>query len=144
MDMNRLEPLRGVRILIVEDEALIAEELRVRLSRCGAQIVGVLGTAAAAADTALETRPDVMLMDIRLRGRNDGIDAVHRVRQQFAVAVVYLTALSDQVTLARARDAGICAYVTKPFEERQLVVAIEMAIEAHQQEIRRSPRHSAE
>src|SRR5262245_15561684 len=99
--MTPSDLLSGLRILVVEDEALIAEELRERLERSGMHVVATADTAAGALDAALATRPDLVLMDIQIHGTADGVDAASRIREHLDVPVVYLTAHSDRATLDR-------------------------------------------
>jgi two-component system, cell cycle sensor histidine kinase and response regulator CckA len=121
----------GPRVLIVEDEGLIAEELRERLSRLGMTVVGTVDTADAAVGLAIDTRPDVVLMDIQIKGARDGVQAAGDIRREVDVPVVYLTAHSDSATLERAKDSGPFGYLLKPFQEREVVIAIEIAIHRH-------------
>jgi PAS domain S-box-containing protein len=128
---------QSLRLLIVEDEALIADELQHRLEALGHAVVAVCDTADTAVATAGTERPDLVLMDIRLKGRGDGIEAAERIYAQFGLPVVYLTAHSDQATFARAKaGAGIFGYLIKPVQERELVIAIDVAMQRGQ--------HSAE
>jgi signal transduction histidine kinase len=116
------------RILIVEDEGLLAEELMRRMVRMGMDVVGVTGVAEEAIALAAEHTPDLVLMDIRLRGRIDGITAASAIRQRDNVPVVFITAHSDAVTIERAKEAAPLGYLIKPFNDRDLYVAIEMAL----------------
>jgi AmiR/NasT family two-component response regulator len=120
-----------VRILVVEDEALIAEEIEDRLSRLGFQVVGLADTAAKAIHLTEQTRPGLVLMDIRLKGEPDGIAAAAAITERLNVPVVFLTAHADEPTLQRAKATGPFGYVLKPFHERDLVVAVEVAIHRH-------------
>jgi diguanylate cyclase (GGDEF)-like protein/PAS domain S-box-containing protein len=124
------ESVTPVRVLIVEDEALIAEELRERLTRLGMTVVGVADSAESAVQAAAHGRPDLVLMDIRLHGERDGIDTAREIRQR-DVPVVFLTAHSDRATVERAKQVAPFGYLLKPFKERELVVAIEMGIHCH-------------
>ncbi len=133
---TKTEPASCLRILIVEDEALIAEEIRDRLTRLGFKPVGPVDSAADALRVAEQARPDLVLMDIRLKGKMDGIEAAGFIRQHMEIPVVYITAHSDRATLQRSRDTAPFAYVLKPFQERDLMVAIEMAIHRHSLEQR--------
>ncbi len=147
MDVEGItEGVRGTRVLVVEDEALIAEELRERLTRLGAFIVGVVDTAEAAVETAIRTRPDIVLMDIRLRGERDGIAAAKDIRDDLEAPVIFLTSHSDRATLERAKATGPFGYVLKPFEERELLVAMEMASHRHtlEHQLRQSERRYAQ
>lgn len=128
---NASDLLRGLRVLIVEDEGLIAEELGERLSRLGMTVVATVDSADAAVASAAELRPDLVLMDIRIRGDRDGVQAATDIARTIDVPIVYLTAHSDRATLDRARGTAPFGYVVKPFQERELLVAMEMAIHRH-------------
>lgn len=122
-----------LRLMVVEDEALIADELQHRLESLGHQVVAVCDTADSAVAAADRERPDLVLMDIRLKGEGDGIQAAERIYAQLGLPVVYLTAHSDQATFARARGgSGIFGYLIKPVQERELVIAIEVAMQRSQ------------
>jgi PAS domain S-box-containing protein len=133
-------------ILIVEDEALLAEELRQRLTRLGYTVVGVVDSSAAAVAAAERVAPDLVLMDIRLKGGDDGANAADAIRRRTDVPVVFLTAHSDPETLARATGAGPYGYVLKPFREQDVVVAIVTARTRHALErriVESERRHTA-
>jgi PAS domain S-box-containing protein len=121
--------IAGPRILVVEDEPRVAEEICDRLTRYGYEIVGVVDTGAAAIEAALARRPDLILMDIRLKGPIDGIDAAESINERMRVPVVYLTAHSDHKTLQRAKATSVFGYVLKPFHVKNLRVAIEVALD---------------
>ena len=116
------------RILVAEDDTIIAMELRIRLESAGYALVAVVSRAEDAVQKATETRPDLVLMDVRLRGGIDGIEAAARIRACCDVPVVYLTALADAETLQRAQSAGLAGYIVKPFDETQLYLTIETAL----------------
>ena len=128
---------RSIRVVVVEDEALIAEELRVRLTRLGMTVVATADTAAQACLAAVECTPDVILMDVRLKDGDDGIEAARRIRERVDVPIIYVTAHSDRSTLDRAKPTLPYGFVLKPFHEADLRVAIEMAVDRHARE--RSP-----
>jgi len=119
------------RALIVEDETLIAEELKERLERFGFLVIAAVDTAEEGIEIATTERPDLVLMDIRLRGEKDGVQAAAEIRRRVDVPVVYLTAYSDRVTLDRAKHTEPYGYVLKPFHERELQVTIELAMHRH-------------
>jgi len=121
----------GLRALIVEDETLIAEELRERLSRLGFTIIAAVDCAAEGIDIATREHPDLVLMDIRLRGEKDGVEAAKEIRQQVDVPIVYLTAYSDRATVDRARKTDYDGYVLKPFRRDELQSTIEVALQRH-------------
>jgi len=123
--------LQGLRVLIVEDESLIAEELRERLTRHGFNVMDVVDTGERAIQVAAEHAPDLVLMDIRLKGQLDGVQAAAAIRRSVQAPVVFLTAHSDEDTIRRAQETEPFGYVLKPFNERELVVAIEMSLHRH-------------
>ncbi len=116
-------------VLIVEDEAIVAESIASKLRRYGYEVIDTLPTGEEAVDKAGKTRPDVILMDIHLAGKMDGIQAADRISSQFHIPVIFLTAYADEQTIARAKEAGPFGYLVKPFRERDLYVTIEMARE---------------
>jgi signal transduction histidine kinase/CheY-like chemotaxis protein len=119
-------------VLIVEDEAIIAADLAGKLGQLGYEIAGTAASGEEAVEMACRLRPDVVLMDIRLKGAMDGIEAADAVRRRVDLPVIYLTAHSDAATLARAKLTGPFGYILKPFEERELATNIEMALYKHQ------------
>lgn len=119
------------RALIVEDEILIAEELRERLSVLGFAVIAAVDSADEAVAIATKERPDVVLMDIRLKGKKDGVQATEEIHHQVDVPVVYLTAHSDRLTVDRARGTQYDGFILKPFRERELQSTIEIAMQRH-------------
>jgi DNA-binding response OmpR family regulator len=119
------------RVLIVEDETLMAEELRERLSRFGYSVIAAVDTADEGIAIAIRERPDLVLMDIRLRGEKDGVQAAQEIRQQMDVPIVYVTAYSDRLTVDRVRQTEHDAYLLKPFHRRELKSTIEVAMQRH-------------
>jgi two-component system cell cycle sensor histidine kinase/response regulator CckA len=122
------------RILIVEDEAIVAMDIAMRLELSGYQVVGTAPSAERALTLARSQRPDLVLMDIRLQGPVDGVDAAIELRRRHQVPVVFLTAHAEDATIGRARTAEPFGYVLKPFEDRELHVVIEMALFKHKAE----------
>ncbi len=122
------------RTLIVEDEGVIALELRDRLTEMGYEIVGPVPTGQEAIDHAREFLPDVVLMDIILAGQMDGIEASEVIKNSLDIPVIFLTAHADERTLQRAKATQPFGYILKPFNERELQVSIEMALYKHQKE----------
>jgi signal transduction histidine kinase/AmiR/NasT family two-component response regulator len=123
--------LAEANILIVEDEFIIAKDIEQSLRQIGYQVAGITGTGADAIRVARELRPDLILMDIQLRGSIDGIEAARQIRQESGVPVVFLTAYADDGTLARAREVAPYGYLLKPFATRELQIAIVMALAKH-------------
>ena len=122
------EPAFDARILIVEDERLIAEELHDRLTSLGATVVGSVVSGAQAVSQADALRPDLVLMDICLKGEMDGITAATAIRQTVGTPVVFLTAHSDHMTVDRAKTAGPYGYLLKPVQEHELRIALSLAL----------------
>lgn len=118
---------RHAKILLVEDEAIVALDIKTRLLHLGHEVVGVTSSGEDAIKAVEATRPDLVLMDIRLRGKLDGIEAAQQLRARFDVAVIYLTAYGDDATLQRAKLTEPYGFLIKPFEERELHSTIEMA-----------------
>lgn len=116
------------RVLIVEDERLVAEDLRDTLTQQGYDVAGLVATGEKAIDKVAEVEPDVVLMDIHLAGEMDGISAAQEIRNRHGTPVVYLTAFSNDQTLNRARETDAFGFVVKPFQDRAVIAAIEMAL----------------
>lgn len=129
--------VRTARILVVEDERIIAADLQSRLAAMGYDVPATASTGARALDLAARLRPALVLMDIKLPGGMDGIDAAGRLREHFDIPVVFVTALIDDATLARATQTTGYGYVLKPFDARALGGVIEMALSVHARERRR-------
>jgi PAS domain S-box-containing protein len=127
------------RIMVVEDEGLIAADLQDRLERAGYTVPPVAATGVEALKTIRETSPDLILMDIRLRGDMDGIDVAEQVRRELDIPVVYLTAYEDAETLARVGHSQAYGFIRKPIAAAGLQGAIEVALSKH-----RSERHLRE
>ena len=116
------------KILIVEDENIVAKDLQKRLTNLGYDIVGIASTGEDAIKKAAATLPDLVLMDVRLKGEMNGIEAASILRFQYGIAIVYLSAYADNDTLKRASKTEPFGYILKPFEERELHTTIEMAL----------------
>ena len=118
----------GVSVLIVEDEALVALEMKSNLESMGYSIAGRADTGQKAIDLAQETQPDVILMDIRLKGEMDGIDAAFTIRERQNIPIIFLTAYAEEEKLKRAKETYPFGYLLKPVQDRDLRVTIEMAL----------------
>ncbi len=127
------------RVLVVEDEPIVAADLKMRLEMLGCKVVGSSASGEKAVMLAGQLLPDLVLMDIRLEGAMDGIEAAQQMRQRWHLAVVYLTAYADDTTVERAKVTEPFGYILKPFKDRELKTAIEMALYKHhaEEEIRR-------
>lgn len=127
-------PNRKTTVLIVEDESIVAEGIETSLQEMGYEVVGKIGSAKGAIELAHKHRPDIVLMDIMLKGHEDGVHAAGQITSQLDIPVVFLTAYSDKSTLDRAIMTEPFGYITKPFQDRDLSIAIELAIYKHHQQ----------
>ena len=118
-----------IKVLIVKDEAIVSMDLRYKLEALGYSVPAEVGSGEEAVDAADRLRPDLVLMDIRLRGEMDGIDAAGEIRRRFNIPVIYLTSHADEDTLARAKRTEPSGYIVKPFFDAELRAVVEMAIQ---------------
>jgi len=116
------------RILIVEDEMLISMEIKETLIRLGYDVAGQVITGQTAIDEAGEKVPDLILMDIRLQGEMDGIEAARIIKEKYGIPIIFLTAHSDKNTLERAIAINPSGYLIKPFNDREMFSNIEMSL----------------
>jgi CheY-like chemotaxis protein/two-component sensor histidine kinase len=121
----------GKRILVVEDGLIMARDIERRLHAMGYGVAGVVASGDEAVRMAMHVHPDLVLMDVNLRGGMDGIQTAQKIRSVVDIPVVYVTAYSDDATLERARATDPFGYVLKPFEEKELRTTIEMALYRH-------------
>jgi len=122
------------RILVVEDEGIVARDIRHTLERLGYAVPAVASSGEEAVEKAAETHPDLVLMDIVLQGDMDGVEAADQIRSHFDVPVVYLTAYADENLLERAKITEPFGYLLKPFQERELHATVEMALHKYKAE----------
>src|SRR4030042_4404015 len=132
--------MEKTRILIVEDEGLIARDIEDMVRNAGYEVCAVVGTGEDAIRRAETTHPDLILMDIILRGAMDGVEAAERIREQYSIPVIYLTAHTDENTLQRAKLTEPLGYTLKPVEQKELMTVIEMALYKHQMELKLKER----
>jgi CheY-like chemotaxis protein len=126
-------PVGGTRILVVENEALLSEELKEHLTRMG-YTPTVAHTGEAAVDAAERFQPDLVLMDIRLPGKVDGIEAAATIRERFGAPIIYLTAHSDSATIERAQGTAPSGYLLKPLRDGELRAGISTALHSREVE----------
>lgn len=136
LDHSAPTVVKKPRILIVEDEAIVALDIRQQLVELGYEPVGLATQAEQAIAMAGELRPNLVLMDVQLAGALDGIAAAQAIRTQFDLPVVFLTAFAADDILARARLTEPFGYILKPFSERELRTVLEMALYKHQAEVK--------
>lgn len=128
--------MSGKKLLIVEDEIVVAMELRLRLTALGYEVVGACDQGEQVADLVTRYEPDLVLMDIKLAGRMDGIEAAQQIHSIRDVPVVFLTAHSDEGTLQKAKLSDPYGYIVKPFSEAELRTTIEVSIHNHDRQER--------
>ena len=116
------------KIMVVEDEGIVAHNIARQLTDMGYNVVAITYSGEEAIDKARELQPDLVLMDIVLAGRMDGIQAAEKIKAIADIPVVYLTSYADDKTFGRAKISGPSGYVLKPVEKKQLHVAIELAL----------------
>ena len=119
------------RILIVEDETIVAMTIEDALQEMGYSVVGTVSTAEDAIKIAGDARPDLILMDIRIQGEKDGIAAAEEITAQYHIPIIYLTAHADEKTFKRAMKTQPYGYLIKPFRDRELHSTIEIALYKH-------------
>jgi len=122
------------KILVVEDEAIIAMDIESRLMMLGYKVVGTASSGPRARELAEKYTPDLVLMDINILGNEDGTQVAKSIWEQFGVPAVFLTAYSDNETIARAVTANPFGYLTKPFVDGELRAAVEVAVYKHRTE----------
>jgi len=115
-------------VLVVEDSQIVARDIEKKLARLGYRVAGSSVSGRGAVDKAAATRPDLVLMDIRLKGKMDGVEAARVIRDRFDIPVVYLTAYTDDETVERAKRTEPLGYLVKPFDESTLRTALEVAL----------------
>lgn len=120
---------RKIRILIVEDDMIIAANLSLQLTKLGYEVTGIESRGEEALHHAVENNPDIVLMDVNLKGELDGIETVTRIQQQIEPGVVYLTANNDEGTFNRAKSTQPHAFISKPFHKLNLQRTIALVAE---------------
>ncbi len=124
------------KILIVEDEIIIAMEIAERLKAMGYEVTRIVSNGQMAIENVKKDKPDLILMDIMIQGNMDGIETATKIRSFSDIPVIYLTANADESTLQRAKVSDAFGYLIKPFEERELNTTIEMALYKHKMEVK--------
>ncbi len=119
-------------VLVVEDESIVSKDIQHSLKKLGYNVVGASSTGEKAIDLALELKPDIVLMDIMLKGEMTGIEAAEKIRSSINIPVIYLTAYADESTLDKAKVTEPYGYIIKPFKEIDIHTSIEMALYKHQ------------
>ena len=126
--------MKKTKILIIEDERIIAEDISLTLRTLGYNVCGIGSTGEEAVSMARELKPDLILMDIKLRGEMDGIQAAEAILSNKKLPVIYVTAYADEKTLQRAKITGPYGYVLKPIRQNELRSVIEIGLYKHKME----------
>lgn len=121
-------------VLVVEDESIVSKDIQMSLKKLGYNVVGAAATGEKAVELALRARPDIILMDIMLKGEMNGIEAATRIRNETSIPVIFLTAYADESTLNKAKVTQPYGYIIKPFKEIDIHTTIEMALYKHKKE----------
>ncbi len=120
-----------IKILVVEDEFIVAADLKARLNKMGYKVVGTAASGLEAIEKVWKESPDIVLMDIVLKGEMDGIAAAEAIKQGYNIPIIFLTAYADQNTFSKAKTTEPFGYICKPFQEKNLRMAIEVALQRH-------------
>lgn len=123
-----------INVLVVEDESIVSKDIQHSLKKLGYSVVGAASTGEKAIELAKSTMPDIILMDIMLKGEMNGIEAADEIRKTCSIPVIFLTAYADESTLSKAKITEPYGYILKPFKEIDLHTTIEMAIYKHGRE----------
>lgn len=126
------------KILIVEDESIVALDLRYRLDNLGYEVSDIVASGEEAIEKTADLAPDLILMDIRLAGKMDGVEAAAQIRDRWGIPVIYITAYADEETVKRAKVTHPLGYLVKPFDDRDLHTTIEIALYRHRAEVAES------
>ena len=120
--------MSGEKILIVEDDDIIARVEDWRLKNLGYMVCGRATNGAEAMELMANKKPDVVLMDINIKGEIDGIETARMIKKEFNIPVIYVTSHSDGATLVRAKETKPDGFILKPFEDNDLRIAIQLAL----------------
>ncbi len=124
-----------VNVLVVEDESIVSKDIQYSLKKLGYNVIGAAATGEKAIELATELKPDIILMDIMLKGDITGIEASAEIKEKLQIPIIFLTAYADESTLAKAKVTEPYAYIIKPFKEIDLHTSIEMALYKHGKEL---------
>lgn len=123
-----------INVLVVEDESIVSKDIQHSLKKLGYNVVGASATGELAIELASTEHPDIVLMDIMLKGEMSGIQAAEKIKEKLSIPIIFLTAYADESTLSKAKVTEPYGYILKPFKEIDLHTTIEMAIYKHSKE----------
>lgn len=128
------------KVLIVEDESIVALDIRNKMRRKGHEVVGIASNGQEAIGLAIRMQPDIILMDVGLKGDLDGIETVRQLRLKFDTPVIYLTAFADAATKYRAEATNPSAYLNKPFDEDVLYQVVNTVLQGSPTDVSADPK----
>ncbi|WP_377473429.1 MAG: response regulator [Microcoleus anatoxicus] len=128
--------MNPIKILVVEDEVIVAQDIAGRLKKLGYQVIATVSSGEEAMEKINENPPNLVLMDIVLKGDMDGITAAEIIDSKMNVPIVFLTAYADRKTLEKAKLTNPFGYLVKPLQQKDLRVAIEIALQQHEIEMK--------
>jgi DNA-binding LytR/AlgR family response regulator len=134
LDVPENDAMAQTNVLVVEDESIVSKDIQQSLKKLGYNVVGAASTGEQAVKLAMEASPDIILMDIMLKGEMTGIEAASLVRAETNIPVIFLTAYADESTLSKAKVTQPYGYIIKPFKEIDIHTSIEMALYKHKKE----------
>jgi len=123
-----------INVLVVEDESIVSKDIQHSLKKLGYNVAGAASTGVNAINLAESENPDIILMDIMLKGEMNGIEAAESIREKLSIPIIFLTAYADESTLSKAKITEPYGYILKPFKEIDLHTTIEMAVYKHSKE----------
>jgi len=126
--------MANIQIMVVEDEMIVAEDIKRSLLNMGYEVPAIVSSGEEAVKMAEETRPDLILMDILLKGVMDGIEAASQIHSALNIPFIYLTAYANDAIIERAKKTAPSGYIVKPFEDAELYSSIEVALYKHKME----------
>lgn len=118
-----------MRVLIAEDEALVAMDLKMTLNEIGYSVIGISSSGEETIQLTIEQKPDIILMDVRLRGAVSGLQAAEKIQEDYAVPILFITAATDKSTLQEIDNSKINALLSKPFSKQELEIALNKLLE---------------
>ena len=130
--------MSDVRVLIVEDEVLISQDIADSLAAIDYQVAGIAYTSERALDLLASAHPDIVLLDIQIKGNLNGIDLAHIISRDYQIPFVFLTSFADKTTVEEAKKTVPYGYVIKPFSDRELFTSLELAVYRYTLEHRQS------
>ncbi len=134
LDIKLMKKSQDCKVLIVEDEALIAFDISMTLQQFGYTVVSIVATAEDSIKAVQELKPDVVIMDILLKGKTDGIDAAEKIKNEYKIPIIFLTTCTDDTVVKRATTQVPHGYLLKPFRSMELNILIELARQRHSSE----------